>query len=79
MQKQHRLFFALWPDDIIRQRCASIINSMVKEPMAPVRAANIHVTVLFLGNLSTEAKQAVLEQSSSIKIPEIKIGGDVCH
>ena len=55
---QRRLFVALWPDEETRQRCATISNALAIGQAQPVPAANIHVTLLFLGNLAAETEAA---------------------
>jgi RNA 2',3'-cyclic 3'-phosphodiesterase len=68
-----RLFFALWPDDVTRQRCVSIINSISPKPDKTVDTANLHVTLLFLGNISKIQQTSLQAAASSIAIPEMTI------
>lgn len=68
-----RLFFALWPDDVTRQRCVSIINSISQKPKKPVNVANLHVTLLFLGNISKNQQTSLQTAASAIAIPEMTI------
>ena len=49
-----RLFFALWPDDAVRAALARLARSLHQEcggRMIPAR--NIHLTLVFLGNVAT--------------------------
>jgi len=41
-----RLFFALWPDDATRRRIAALAREIAPQP---VPAANLHLTLAFLG------------------------------
>src|SRR5262245_55605757 len=47
-----RPFFALWPDDVLRQRIwASTREAVTESRGRPTSIANLHVTVLFLGEV----------------------------
>jgi RNA 2',3'-cyclic 3'-phosphodiesterase len=68
----HRLFFALWPDDALRIALHSFIQPLCRaESGLPVPAANLHVTLAFLGNVepdrfpSLEALAATLKWSQA--------------
>lgn len=50
-----RLFFALWPDEDIRRQLHELIPQSLSRP---VRVQNLHITLVFLGDISS----AVLEQ-----------------
>ncbi|MEQ1740186.1 MAG: RNA 2',3'-cyclic phosphodiesterase [Methyloglobulus sp.] len=63
-----RLFFALWPDDITRQKCVKITVAINKSVVSPT---NLHVTLLFLGNVTLD-KETVLRQEAAI-IPPPKL------
>lgn len=43
---KRRVFFALWPDDAVRRQIASLAREVCERP---VPAANLHMTLLFLG------------------------------
>lgn len=52
--ESRRLFFALWPDDAQRAALGAVIQAMCPAlPGRPVPAANLHVTLAFLGNVAT--------------------------
>ena len=61
-----RLFFALWPDEAVREQCAEIARSMVHKGEKPVRPENLHVTLTFLGNIDEETEEAVIQAASAI-------------
>lgn len=50
-----RLFFALWPDDVTRERCAALARGNAG-PGDPVAAGNIHLTLVFLGATTPERR-----------------------
>lgn len=62
-----RLFFALWPDQNIRQHCRQLSMSM-RGFGKPVAADNLHVTLVFLGLLDAARQQALCEAAERIVI-----------
>ncbi|MBI3774344.1 MAG: RNA 2',3'-cyclic phosphodiesterase [Gammaproteobacteria bacterium] len=46
-----RLFFALWPDDATRTRCAKLATQLAEHGGRPVSAGNLHITLSFLGSV----------------------------
>jgi 2'-5' RNA ligase len=55
-----RLFFALWPDDVVRQRISALTREAVAESRGrPTSIANLHVTVIFLGEVAEERLPSV--------------------
>jgi 2'-5' RNA ligase len=64
IQKQRRLFLALWPDDISRKKLAVVQKRMAgNERLKTAKAvvtANLHITIHFLGLVSDDV-QAQLE------------------
>ncbi len=47
---KHRLFFALWPDDSLRERLGAAVSPKLDGRRArKVRLANLHITLAFLG------------------------------
>jgi RNA 2',3'-cyclic 3'-phosphodiesterase len=68
-----RLFFALWSDETIRQQCVKIGNAVLAEKAQPVQTANIHVTLLFLGNIDSDKEQYVKEALATVPVPKITL------
>jgi len=65
---QHRLFFALWPSDEVRNELKKQIQPLIKQhPAKKVPPHNWHVTLAFLGNVSSEIKQCVIDQAGMCK------------
>lgn len=60
-----RLFFALWPDAMTRAACARLTQNMAYAGR-PVVAANLHVTVLFLGQVDSARQQAMTDAADQI-------------
>jgi 2'-5' RNA ligase len=61
-----RLFFALWPDDLTRLNCAHLAQQ-IQSVGKPVFADNLHVTVLFLGQINNAQQQAMTAAAAQIK------------
>lgn len=65
MPDTSRLFFALWPDDEARQALARLHPSMAAKGLKLVQPHNLHVTLVFLGQVDAETgsllKQAVAD------------------
>lgn len=68
-----KLFFALWPDDIARQRCLGVLNAIGYKSAKPVAANNIHVTVVFLGFVTAEKEIELRRGAASIAVPEFNL------
>jgi 2'-5' RNA ligase len=59
----HRIFFALWPDDAIRQQIHRQIYPVFDHPQGrKVPKQNWHITLAFLGNVSQEVFSCVQSQ-----------------
>jgi RNA 2',3'-cyclic 3'-phosphodiesterase len=57
-----RLFFALWPDDQTRQKLVRLNKALEVKGFRPVQPHNVHVTLVFLGNVN--AATEILIKSS---------------
>ncbi|HJP34486.1 MAG TPA: 2'-5' RNA ligase family protein, partial [Gammaproteobacteria bacterium] len=61
-----RFFFALWPDDTIR---AQLLRTALKIECGDGRrivAANLHVTLLFIGNVEDGSVEGIGEAADSV-------------
>ncbi len=68
---KERLFFALWPDPG-RQRAWHRLGREVAEAGRPVAAANLHLTLLFLGEVDGQRRrclEAVARQAAGVAAP----------
>lgn len=61
-----RLFFALWPDPATRSACANICKQ-VADCGKPVASHNLHVTLLFLGNVNAKQQTEVTLEAAKLK------------
>lgn len=68
-----KLFFALWPDDITRQRCLGVLNAIGYKSAKPVKANNLHVTLVFLGYVPDGKAGLLRAEAAKIKIPEFSV------
>jgi 2'-5' RNA ligase len=73
MITRKRLFFALWPDDLTRQKCTHVTQGINKRAFCLVTPANLHVTLLFLGYVSAEQEQEIRQEAATIVVPKIAI------
>ncbi|ESS66802.1 2'-5' RNA ligase [Methyloglobulus morosus KoM1] len=68
-----RLFFAIWPDECTRQQCVKIANAVVPEQAHSVQAANIHVTLLFLGNIDPDKEERFKQALAAVQAPRMTL------
>jgi RNA 2',3'-cyclic 3'-phosphodiesterase len=68
-----RLFFALCPDEITREQCVKIKNELCIGKVNAVPEDNIHVTLLFLGNIDSDKESMINRESASINVPNIRL------
>lgn len=60
-----RLFFALWPDDLVRRQIAKVAAQIPAEG-EKVKAANFHATLAFLGDVSNNQRDCYIEAAGKI-------------
>lgn len=70
-----RLFFGLWPNQVVRQQCSDIIAEL-EGAGRPVAATNLHVTLLFLGNISVEQQQKLSNAAAQLQTLAIDLKFD---
>jgi len=68
-KKTKRLFFALWPDDKIRQRISQVFisSAQYKKDGRPFKTQNLHLTLHFLGDVSLEKYECMLAAAESVE------------
>jgi len=78
MADTKRLFFALWPDDEIRNEIsqAFLCSAYSKAEGQQYHFQNLHLTLHFLGNVSEEQYSCVLEAAETIKFSEFTLSLD---
>lgn len=67
-----RLFFALWPDESTRQRCRKIQRSLHGHGR-PVSITNVHITLVFLGNVDEAQQVAMTKAAANIAVLPMKL------
>ena len=73
--KQKRLFFALWPEDKVRQ---AITQAYLTSPYAQnegrsVISQNLHLTLHFLGNVSLESCECISHAASKVRFKSFNL------
>lgn len=61
-----RLFFALWPDDETRLNLACLSRSLTANGYRPVPPQNLHVTLVFLGQVDAATECLIKHSAASI-------------
>lgn len=61
-----RLFFALWPDEESRRRIDQL-NRRIEQPGRRLVPENLHITLVFLGNVDDEIAEAVQKSAANIQ------------
>lgn len=66
--KDSRIFFALWPDDDLRQRLAGIAAAIpLMRPARRVPDYNLHLTLHFIGNVFRAELACLREQARQVQ------------
>ena len=68
-----RLFFALWPNNATRKQIAKINQSIHSEGLRKVKADNLHVTLVFLGNVDAELEAIIRLRMKNISVQDFSI------
>lgn len=72
-----RLFFALWPDDHVRDRLAALgraLSGQCRGRLVP--APNLHVTLAFLGEVEPKHLDAVCGIGATLQAPTFSLAFD---
>lgn len=67
-----RLFFALWPDETTRRAIAGLSGSLPSR-VRRVPAANLHITLVFLGNVSGKQQEELVAGAGRIECPAFSL------
>lgn len=58
--RHHRLFFALWPTQTVRQSILDVFSPFgTRLTGVAIQPRNLHITLHFIGNVSTQKKQCL--------------------
>ena len=63
-ESKRRLFFALWPDSAVRRQIAALSRQVSDRP---VQAANLHLTLVFLGMHDDAARQCFCDVAEHVR------------
>jgi 2'-5' RNA ligase len=71
-----KLFFALWPDDETRQELEQLSLAIQAAGFKPVQPQNLHVTLVFLGNVDSSAELLVKQSVAGISAEPFELTFD---
>ena len=66
-EEHARLFFALWPDAAIRLQLERINAQLPPRAGRPTKPENYHITLLFLGSVSSECLPTLYRKADTIQ------------
>ncbi len=61
-----RLFFALWPSAEVRDEIAALNQQLRVEGVRKLRPSNLHMTLLYLGNIDAAMQQKIISKVTQI-------------
>jgi 2'-5' RNA ligase len=67
--KSARVFFAIWPDDAVREQLVEMASGLQRNLGCSgrrIRAENIHLTLVFVGSVDTRGFQALCRAAEEI-------------
>lgn len=62
-----RLFFALWPDDAVREQLRAAQQGMLRGGGRPVHVQDIHVTLAFLGQVEAQRQTCMAQAAAGVR------------
>jgi 2'-5' RNA ligase len=69
-----RLFFALWPDDALRQTLKRQCKELIRHSGGrPVALENLHITLAFLGSVDGAQRRCVEQAAAAIALPRFTL------
>ncbi len=74
-ERKIRLFFSLWPNEMVRNQIAAALNSFPSTNGRVVPRYNWHMTLHFIGNTTVEEKSCLDRQAKKVRASafELKI------
>lgn len=64
-----RLFFALWPDEAVRQALVRISRQLTVPDVKRMIPDNLHLTLAFIGTQGQEVQACLEQQAAAIQVP----------
>lgn len=69
-----RLFFALWPDDPVRQQIAALQSKVAFQASGQrVKTQNLHLTLQFIGNVEAAKAGCLVEAAARLSCAPFKL------
>lgn len=72
-ERSHRIFFALWPPDNVRQQLTEQTRPFLPESVRVTKASNLHLTLAFIGIVDSTALRRYRQVAKTIRFPAFKI------
>lgn len=73
MSERQRLFFALWPDEALREALAPLQRLKGECGGRAVPTPNVHITLNFLGNVDADTRDCLEQATSDIVVPRFEL------
>lgn len=68
-----RLFFALWPNETIREQLYQVALNATTDNDRLVKRSNLHLTLEFLGEVNSETQTSLIEQASNLTFQQFAL------
>jgi 2'-5' RNA ligase len=68
-----RVFFALKPDDSVRQQIAAVASALPTDNGKPIAEANLHLTLVFLGAVPESQLHNIITAATEIPFTEFSL------
>lgn len=73
-----RLFFALWPDDVLRAAIARRMRAFPSRAGRPVVAGNLHLTLIFVGDADAGIRDCIQSAASGLPFEPFTLSLQTC-
>lgn len=71
-----RIFFALWPSEQTREKIDNFNQSLRLGGLRKVKSANLHITLLFLGNTDAKTERLLRRMAENISVQPFELTFD---
>lgn len=77
MADDYRLFFALWPEDSVREQIELRTRAAVLESGGrPIASRNFHITLMFIGNVGCDGLSRAQDAAAALNSPAFTLSLD---